>query len=87
MASTIPDVILDNLSYQNVNALSGIPVGTRILLQFKGSGSIRLQIKPTQPITNSMDGVQVPTLDIYVVDAGESIVWARGTGRLCVQEG
>lgn len=85
MATTIPDVILDNTSYQNINTLSGIAVGTKVILQFKGSGSIRLQIKTTQPIVNSMDGVQLNTLEFYVVDAGESTIWARGTGRLSVQ--
>lgn len=85
MSSTIPDVVLDNLTYQNINSLSGIAVGTKVILQFKGSGSIRLQIKPTQPATNSMDGVQLNTLEFYVVDAGESTIWARGTGRLSVQ--
>lgn len=85
MSNTIPDIILDNASYQNINTLSGIAVGTKVILQFKGSGSIRLQLKPTQPIVNSMDGVQLNTLEFYVVDAGESTIWARGTGRLSVQ--
>lgn len=85
MSNTLPDVILDNVSYQNINTLSGIPVGTKVILQFKGSGSIRLQIKPTQPIVNSMDGVQLSTLEFYIVDSGESTIWARGTGRLSVQ--
>lgn len=85
MSNTIPDVILDNTTYQNINTLSGIAVGTKVILQFKGSGSIRLQIKPTQPTINSMDGVQLSTLEFYVVDAGESTIWARGTGRLSVQ--
>ncbi len=85
MSNTLPDVILDNVSYQNINTLSGIPVGTKVILQFKGSGSIRLQIKPTQPVVNSMDGVQLSTLEFYIVDSGESTIWARGTGRLSVQ--
>lgn len=85
MATTIPDVLLDNTAYQNINTLSGIAVGTKVILQFKGSGSIRLQIKPTQPIVNSMDGVQLSTLEFYIVDSGESTIWARGTGRLSVQ--
>ncbi len=85
MSNTIPDVILDNTAYQNINTLSGIAVGTKVILQFKGSGSIRLQIKPTQPVVNSMDGVQLSTLEFYIVDSGESTIWARGTGRLSVQ--
>lgn len=86
MANTVADVVLDNVNYQNVNILSGIPVGTKLILQFKGSGSLRLQLKPFQPATSSIDGVQLQSLLFYVVDAEESIVWAKGQGRLSVQE-
>lgn len=83
--NTLPDVILDNTSYQNINALSGIAVGNKMVLQFKGTGSVRLQIRPTQPIVSSLDGVQLNTLELYGVDSGESTVWVKGTGRLSVQ--
>lgn len=83
--NTLPDVILDNTSYQNINALSGIAVGSKMVLQFKGTGSVRLQIRPTQPIVSSLDGVQLNTLELYGVDSGESTVWVKGTGRLSVQ--
>lgn len=85
MSNTLPDVILDNVSYQNVNTLSGIAVGTKVILQFKGTGNIRVQTKPFQPAASSSDGVQLLAFDFYVVDSGESIIWAKGTGRLSVQ--
>lgn len=87
MSDTIADVVLDNLSYQNVNALSGIPVGTKVILHFKGSGSVRIQTRPTQPVASSVDGVQLSSLLFYTVDAGESTIWAKGTGRMSVQVG
>lgn len=85
MSDTITDVVLDNLTYQNVNALSGIAVGTKVILQFKGSGNIRVQTKAFQPATSSMDGVQLIAFEFYVIDSGESTIWAKGTGRLSVQ--
>lgn len=85
MADTIGDVVLDNSSYQNVNLLSGIPVGTKVLLQFKGTGNVRVQLKPFQPASSSIDGLQLITVEMYMIDQGESIIWAKGSGRLCVQ--
>lgn len=85
MANTIPDVILDNVSYQDVNQLSGVPVGTKVLLQFKGSGNVRVQLKPFQPASSSTDGLQLISFEMYMVDQGESIIWVKGSGRLCVQ--
>lgn len=85
MSDTIADVILDNINYQNVNALSGIPVGTKVLLQFKGSGNVRVQLKPFQPASSSADGLQLISFEMYMIDQGESTIWAKGTGRLCVQ--
>lgn len=85
MADTIQDVILDNTAYQNVNSLSGIAAGTKVILHWKGTGSVRLQVKAAQPATSSADGVQLDLLGFYVVDTGESTIWAKGTGRLSVQ--
>lgn len=85
MSNTLPDVVLDNVSYQNINAISGIPVGTKVLLQYKGTSNLRVQIKPFQPASSSLDGLQLIPVEMYMVDNGESIIWAKGTGRLCVQ--
>lgn len=85
MGDTTIDAILDNVTYQNVNVLVGIPVGTKVILHFKGSGSVRVQLKPTQPIANSQEGVQLTSLGFYVIDQGESTIWAKGSGRLSVQ--
>jgi len=85
VANTIPDIILDNVSYQDVNQLSGVPVGTKVLLQFKGSGNVRVQLKPFQPASSSTDGLQLISFEMYMVDQGESIIWVKGSGRLCVQ--
>ena len=85
MSDTLADVVLDNQSYQNVNLLSGIPVGTKVLLQYKGTSNLRVQLKPFQPASSSLDGLQLPSIDMFMVDSGESIIWAKGTGRLCVQ--
>lgn len=85
MSDTGPDAILDNVVYQNVNSLVGIPAGTKVILQFKGTSSVRIQLRPTQPVANSQEGVQLNYLGFYVIDAGESIIWAKGSGRLSVQ--
>lgn len=85
MSVTHPDVVLDNLSYQNINAITGIAVGTKIIIQFKATGTVRVQLSPTQPSLSSLDGVQLNPTELYVIDPGSSVVWVRGTGRLSVQ--
>lgn len=87
MSDTIADVVLDNVIYQNVNLLSGIAPGTKVILQFKGTGNTRVQLKSFQPAASSSDGVQLISFEFYVVDPDSpaSIIWAKGSGRLSVQ--
>jgi hypothetical protein len=85
MASTIADVILTNSGYQDLYAATSIAVGTALFIQNKGTAPITIQLKGFQPASSSADGVQLQTYDFFVVDVGEAGVWAKGSGRLCVQ--
>lgn len=86
MANTITDVMLGNTVYQDVYAETGIAVGTAIFIQNKGSVATKVQIKSSQPAASSSDGVLIQPYEFFQVDAGESGVWAKGSGRLCVQK-
>lgn len=84
MANTLPDVTLNNLVYQELYTETGIAVGTAIFIQNKAQ-SIRIQIQSSQPIPTSTDGVQIQPLEFFAVDSGESGVWVKGSGKVCVQ--
>lgn len=86
MANTLPDITLNNTTYSDVYALTGISVGTPIIIQNKSSVGAYLQIKPFQPASNSQDGIFLEAYNFYIVDAGEVGCWAKGMTKLSVQE-
>lgn len=86
MAITRPDITLNNTAYSDVYALTGITVGTPLIIQNKSNIGAYLQIKSFQPASNSQDGIFLEAYSFYVVDAGEVGCWAKGTTKLCVQE-
>lgn len=86
MAITRPDVTLNNTTYSDIYALTGIAVGTPLIIQNKSSIGAYLQIKSFQPASNSQDGIFLEAYNFYVVDAGEVGCWAKGMTKLSVQE-
>jgi len=83
MADSIPDLHLSG-SWVNLYATMGIPVGTAILVQNKGSNSILMYISATEP-TLATDGYAIAPLEVVAVDAGESGLWLKGEGPAFVQ--
>lgn len=86
MATTIPDVILTNSAYTDVYVASGLAIGTSVIIQNKSTVGAFLQLKSSQPLAASADGVFLEAYSFYVVDQGEVGCWARGNTKLSVQE-
>lgn len=86
MANTRPDITLVNTAFVDVYALSGITIGTAILIQNKSSGGVYIQIKGFQPASSSTDGTFLSSYEFGVVSSGESGCWVKGSGKMSVQE-
>lgn len=85
MANTIPDIKLSGTSYQNLYALTGIPVGTPVLIQNKQSVAVYLQLSPSAPDSASRDGFMLVGNEACIVKGTITGIWAFGTSRICVQ--
>ena len=81
MADTIPDITIGNDVFYSVNSLSGIAVGTEIIISNKSNSTVLIQVKNTQPSSASTAGVVMHTppneTSIKTVTAGENEVWVR----------
>jgi len=86
MATTIPDLQINNTAYLDLYAATGIPVGTRLVIQNKTTVGAFLQIKNFQPASNSQDGIFLEAYKFYIVDANEVGCWVKGMTKLSVQE-
>lgn len=62
MSATLPDVVIPKDQYVSLNNLSGVAIGTAILLQVKGSTWINLVESVTQPAPTVVDGVYLTSL-------------------------
>ncbi len=80
MADTIPDISVLRASYVDVNTLTGIAAGTKLILSNKSTSRIRLQIAAAQPAASSVAGEIIwpgpAATSIKEVTAGENTVWA-----------
>lgn len=86
MAVTIPDLQINNTTYMDLYAATGISVGTKLVIQNKTSVGAYLQIKAFQPASNSQDGIFLEAYKFYIVDSGEVGCWVKGMTKLCIQE-
>lgn len=83
---TLPDITLTNSSYSDIYALTGIPVGTPLLVQNKASAGFYLQLKETMPSPTNIDGNILQPFEFLIIKADPPVrFWARGSGRLSVQ--
>jgi hypothetical protein len=85
VANTLPDVTLTS-AYLDLYAATGITPGKALLVQNKASSIAYVQIKGFQPASSSLDGVLLPSYEFCIVDANSSGVWAKGSGKVSVQE-
>lgn len=75
--ATLPDVILDGVSYQNINVETGLTAGTNLIIQNKGSDSVRIIISPTQPDSSAKDGWLLVATKSIQVENESDFIWAR----------
>lgn len=85
MGQTLPDVILDGKSFQDINTATGIPVGSAVVIQFKNSYTFQVQFSDTQPAADSQDGNILKSFELYQMGLGDPRIWVKGNGRLSVQ--
>lgn len=95
MADTIPDVIVGNDAYVNLNTATSISVGTAMVISNKSPTEVLLQISPTQPSADSLDGevlwVGPSNLSTKLITSEETNpVWAisrqHTSARISVQD-
>lgn len=89
MADTKADIILVDGDWVDAYALTGIAVGTTLVIQNKSSDDILIHLSASKPTSSSINGTLVPPFIEATVDASESGCWVKGTvgGRVSVQEG
>jgi hypothetical protein len=85
MGQTLPDVILDGKTFQDINTATGIPVGSAVTMQFKNNYTFQVQFSDTQPAVDSQDGFTLKAFDLYQLGLGDPKIWVKGNGRLSVQ--
>lgn len=76
--ATIADVTLSGTAYVNLNSTTAITTGTNLVIQNKGSNSVRIIISPTQPDSASKNGWLLGATKSILVENESEIVWARG---------
>lgn len=86
MANTLPDVTVVVNNYIDLYVATGLTVGKPLLIQNKGTSAAYIQIKDFQPASSSVDGIYLTSYAFCVVDSGASGCWAKGQGKLSVQE-
>ncbi len=72
MANTIPDITIVHTEYSDIYTLTGIDIGTQILIQNKEESEMIIQYKPTQPNASSKDGVILEPRGSMLVESGPS---------------
>ncbi len=86
MAVTLPDVTSSATSFINVYTATGLPVGTKLIIQNKSSNTMYIQVKATQPSATSVDGNIITSYEFIIIDGGDLPgVWVRGAGKISVQ--
>lgn len=93
MANTLDDVILQPNIYVDLYNLTGIAPGTSLVINNKGSSTVFLQVRASQPNALSNDGWPLrsaPSIDTWTTVSDVPVgsrVWAKGNSaaRLFVQ--
>ena len=86
MSDTLPDVPVSGSEYVDVYTLSGITVGTRIVIQNKTQFPIHIQETAAQPLAASTDGIVCDRLNSkIVISASGCWVKARTDSKISVQ--
>lgn len=82
--ATIPDIKLDNVSYTEMYAATGISPGTSIMVQNKTRGHVYIQYNDEKPVDLNNDGFIILEMGVWTVPAGNQKVWMKGQGFVAV---
>lgn len=85
MADNIDDVNL-NSTWQNAYTLSGFTPGAALVVTNKSSTVALSYIKATAP-TSASSGYPLRSGETLFLDIGESGLWLKGSGPICIQVG
>ena len=85
MADNIDDVLLTS-TWQSAYTLSGFTPGIALVITNKSSVAALSYIKATAP-TSAASGYPLKSGDSLFLDAGESGLWLKGSGPICIQVG
>lgn len=83
--ATIPDIQLSSTAYTDLYTVSGITVGTEILIQNKGPVVIVVQNSTLAPDNASWNGFLIPYMAVWVAPSGTTGVWAKGGSTVAVE--
>lgn len=64
---TLPDVTLSNSAYVDIYAITGIPVGTPLIIQNKSTTSFYVQERETAPSATNIDGNILQSYGFFLV--------------------
>lgn len=83
MADSIDDVILTS-TWQSAYTLSGFPQGSSLVVTNKANKAALSYIKATAP-SDSSSGYPILAGASILLDSGESGLWLKGDGPVCIQ--
>jgi hypothetical protein len=87
MAITIADQILTGTAWQNAYTLSGLTVGTALIIQNKSSAPAYVQIQSAAPSASNRDGFVLNAYDSCTIGASEVGAFVFGQGPVSIQNG
>lgn len=75
--ATINDVILNGVAYVSINLGTGLVTGTPLVVQNKGTDSVRIIISSTQPTNTDKRGWMLQPGKSVLIENESEEVWAR----------
>ena len=74
-----------NTNWQSLNALSGVAVGSAMIVQSQSASRVYVKQQATQPESGSVDAAILQHLSVWKVTSGSAETWVKAdatTGQL-----
>lgn len=83
--ASIADINLTGSAYVSINLGTGLVTGTPLVIQNKGTDSVRIIISATQPISSDKKGWMLQPGKSVLIENESQEVWARSVNasRVC----